>query len=207
MSEHAFDTEETHYTASIRHQVIILPPFIFSLQSNTTHSDSPAVLTQHCIRCDGMRQCRFCFLSLRCQKRHEVANASCYFFCYCYVFFCFFLTGSLLQTPVIKWIARHKASSKLELLLCRWILPELCVDGCCSRGGTINSGVIIIDFPQVIIICPILDIWGFNAASQMAFWLIGTMLRAGNNTEAVLKRSVVSMLCQEKPFFITCPQI
>lgn len=108
-----------------------------------------------------------------------------------------FFPGALPQTAVIKRITWHKASSKLELLLCRWILLELYVDGCCSCRGTINSVVIIIDFPQVIIICHILDIRGFNAASQMAFWLIGTMLQGGSNTEAFLTRSVALLLCQE----------
>lgn len=108
-----------------------------------------------------------------------------------------FFSMALSQTLVIKWITWHKASSKLELLLCWWILPELYVDGCCSCRGTINSVVIIIDFPQVIIICHILDIGGFNAASQMAFWLIGTMLQGGSNTEAILTRSVAPLLCQD----------
>jgi len=56
--------------------------------------------------------------------------------------------------------------------------------------------MIIIDFPQVILICHILDIWGFNAASQMVSWLIGTMLRGCSNIEAILKRSVVPLLFQ-----------
>lgn len=114
------------------------------------------------------------------------------------MFFFFFYRGPF-SNLVIKWITWHKASSKLELLLCRWILPELYVDGCCSSRGTINSVVIIIDFPEVIIICHILDIRGFNAASQMAFWLIGTMLQGGSNTEAALTRSVAPLLCQGYP--------
>lgn len=106
-----------------------------------------------------------------------------------------FFPMALSEILVIKWITWHKASSKLELLLCWWILPELYIDGCCFCRGTINSVVIIIDFPQVIIICHILDIGGFNAASQMAFWLIGTMLQGG--TEAILTRSVAPPLCRE----------
>lgn len=111
----------------------------------------------------------------------------------------FFFNTALSQTSVIKWITWHKASSKLVLFHSRWILPDLYFDGCCSCSGTINSIVINIDFPQVIIICHILDIRGLNAASQMAFWLIGTMLRGGSNTEAILIRSVAPLLYHYNP--------
>lgn len=97
----------------------------------------------------------------------------------------------------MKWIAWHKASSTLERPLCWWVLSELYVNRCYSCRGTINSVVIIIDFPQVIIISHILDIQGFNAALQMAFWLIGTMLQGSTNTEAILIRSVALLLCQD----------
>lgn len=110
-----------------------------------------------------------------------------------------FFNQGLPQILVMKRIVWHRASSTLERLLCWWISSELYVDRCYSCWGTINSVVIIIDFPQVIIISHILDIQGFNAALQMAFWLIGTMLQGSTNIEAILKRSVALLLCKDYP--------
>lgn len=65
----------------------------------------------------------------------------------------------------------------------------MCISGRCSCRGTINSAVIIIDFPQVIIICYILGIRVFNVASQIAFWLIGTRFRGGCSAAAAPAKS------------------
>lgn len=67
-------------------------------------------------------------------------------------------------------------------------LTESNTDGCCSCRGIINSAVIIIDLPQVIIIFYILDIRWFNAASQIAFWLKRTTLPGATNMEALPTR-------------------
>lgn len=183
--------------------------FLFvHLQFITAKPDSPP---EHCIHSGCKRQWGFCFLFLwtvSCWKRHEEANVSFI------LYVCLFFSGLSLKSHKVRESPENKAGPESEFLLCRRVLPELYINECCSCRGTINSVVIIIDFPQVIIICYILDIRVFNAASQIAFWLIGTMFRGGCNTKAALTRSAVPLPNQEDPslsFFkfllILCEQI
>lgn len=194
MSEYIFDPEEVLCnTASMYYQVFYSPPLSLSFYLQyysewlTSCSHITARLYSHCQ--DKTMQVLFSFCSV-CLMSKKAQGSRCELF---------FFNTALSQTSVIKWITWHKASSKLVLFHSRWILPDLYFDGCCSCSGTINSIVVNIDFPQVIIICHILDIRGLNAASQMAFWLIGTMLRGGSNTEAILIRSVAPLLYHYNP--------
>lgn len=171
-------------------------PFLFfHLQFITAKPDSPPEHCIHCIHSGWKRQWGFCFpFPLDCVMLKEARRGKCVFHLVClFIFQCAFSQIAVRESP------ENKAGPESEFLLCRRVLPELYINECCSCRGTINSVVIIIDFPQVIIICYILDIQVFNAASQIAFWLIGTMFRGGCNTKAALTRSVVPLPNQEDP--------
>lgn len=171
-----------------------LPFSLFHLQFITAKPDSP----EHCIQSGWKRQWGFGFLfPLDCVMLKEAWRGQCVFHLVC-LFVFQWAFSQIAPSQRITW-EQSVQSPESEFLLCRQVLPELYINECCSCRGTINSVVIIIDFPQVIIICYIFDIRVFNAASQIAFWLIGTMFRGGCNTKAALTRSVVPLPNQEDP--------
>lgn len=178
-------------TATIHYHVFDPPLWSPSICSST-RSDSPAALTEHS---DETMQVLFSFCSACLMSKEARGSRREHFW-----------NQGPSQTLVMKRIDWHKAGPTLARLLCWWISPALYVDRCYSCRGTINSVVIIIDFPQVIIISHILDIRGFNAALQMAFWLIGKMLEAGTKHRGHSQKICGAAALPGQPVFVPFAQ-